>query len=297
MRNLIANLRSTADSDVAFLICDNTNGADRDLQALASGFVTIAPRDQGRERMSQGHGDALTDGFSRVATEHCLVIDPDCRALVRGWDTRCRAALRDGCVAVGAPYPPWKLGKYHDYPGPHFAFFLTDAIRAAGADWRPYAERQGENVNDFFLRQLLLCARTVDRWALRRRARHSAIGARCEHWLGVVSKDTGWRVARNVRSKRWHAKIFDTLRSSADVEALTVSARHRAALARLAAEFELYAWNGTPMVAHCGRTTRLFDIYLWTGRPLFQVRRFWEQPHASVDDWERLCAAVAGVAA
>src|SRR5215470_11297566 len=161
MRHLIANLGSTADSKVSFLICDNTNGADADLKALESATVTIAPRDQGTERMSQGHGDALTDGFSRIATEHCLVIDPDCRVLVRGWDTLCRAALHDGCVAVGAPYPPWKLGKYHDYPGPHFAFFRTDAIRTAGADWRPYAERQAENLNDFFLRQLLRLARTV----------------------------------------------------------------------------------------------------------------------------------------
>lgn len=297
IRGLIENLVAAADSSLSFLLCDNTNGADADLAALRSNTVTVVPLDHGNATMSPRHGAALTEGFARVTSKYCLIVDPDCRVLSRGWDQRCRAALDDGCVAVGAPFPPWKLGKYHDFPGPHFCFVHTAAIREAGGDWRPHADAAAVNMRDFLLRQILLLARTADAWTLRRSSRHAKLAAQCERWLGVVSKDTGWRVAHNVRNKRWRAELFATMRSRSDVGALVTSVHDRSVLGWLAEEFELYVWNGTPFVTHCSRTARFFDVFLWTGRPLMQIPRFWDRrARASVDDWETVCATVIGAA-
>lgn len=298
LRGLIENLVATAESRaLSFLLCDNTNGADVELQALASDTVRVLPLDQGKAVMSRRHGSALTQGFAQVDSELCVVVDADCRVLCRGWDRRCQEALRDGCVAVGAPFPPWKLGKYHDYPGPHFAFFRTAAIRQAGGDWRPDADGVVASVRDFLLRQLLLMAYCADAWVLDRDPRHHQLAARVERWLGVISKDTGWRIARGVRERRWRAEVFEPLRSHGDVRALVRSAHDRAVLGRLADEFELYVWNGQPMVTHCSRTSRLFDLCLWTGRPLIQIPRFWDRrPRGSIEDWETMCAGLMGAA-
>jgi hypothetical protein len=154
------------------------------------------------------------------------------------------------------------------------------------------------NVRDFVLRQILLLARTADAWMLRRPPRQAKLASRCERWLGVVSKDTGWRIARAVREKGWRAEVFAPVRSRQDVATLVTSPHDDAALGWLAEEFELYVWNGTPMVTHCSRTARFFDVFLWTRRPLMQIPRFWNRhQRASVADWETMCATVMGAAA
>lgn len=291
LSGMIHNVFATAMSkDIKILICDNTDGIDTSLRHLESERVEIIPFDPGFARMSRAHALGLQRVFQEVRSKYCVTIEPDCRVLYPGWDLLCRNALQDGAVAIGAPYPYWKLGKYHRYPGPHFNFFLTDSIKGVNGAWHPDANLLSTRVKDFLLRQFILVARLVDRVILQCPARSSVLGARCERLVGVVSKDTGWRIATSVSTKGWNSKLFDVVRSIQDIDDFLLSSANRVAFEKLATDSELYLWGDRPIVTHFNPTKKLFDIYLWSGRPLVQVKRTWSHDsQISVQEWDALC--------
>jgi hypothetical protein len=178
-----------------------------------------------------------------------LFVDPDCVVLAQGWDVMCKAAFEEQrCVAVGAPYHSSKLTKYHDFPSPVFILFKTQALRAVGADWIPYALPFGTRVRDRARRAIAI----TGGWLGRRVAGPSFYVGRVAAWmrrvLGNSSKDTGWRIPSRVRQHGYSARLFTPV-----VAARQLRARYAGypVVTRLAEEFELFAWDGIPVLTHC----------------------------------------------
>jgi hypothetical protein len=276
LRDLCANLLAQARQPgaIRFLIADNTNGDDPALAALDVPGLEIVPVDVSDERMSVAHAIGLNALFARVDTPYTLVVDPDVIVFQPGWD----AILIDSVsgpaappiVAAGAPYPPWKLGKYHDFPSPPFAFWRTDALRALDPDWRPYARTAARRLVDFGLRQAFWLPRLVDRAVLRLPRRAFRAGRWTERLTGVVSKDTGWQIADRARRRGWRAVVFPVVGAASDLVALDPAERSR--YRTLAREFELFTWQGRPFGAHLQSTQRGFSVYLWTGHLLYRYK-------------------------
>jgi hypothetical protein len=295
LRALCANLMAQAEQPnrIRFLIADNTNGGDPALAGLDVPGLQIVPVDAGGERMSFAHAVGLNALFPLVDAPYTLVVDPDVIVFQPGWDTLAIGAVSDPdrpqVVAIGASYPPWKLGKYHDFPSPPFAFWRTDALRALDPDWRPYARTAARRLVDFGLRQAFWGPRLIDRGVLRLPRRQFRAGRWVERWTGVVSKDTGWQIAARARRRGWRADVFPAVSA---VESLDgIAPEHRAAYAALAAEFELYAWGNRPFLTHRNPTRTQIGLNLWTNTnvTLYQDRT---AKAAQTARWRALVAQV-----
>lgn len=234
--------------DLSFLICDNTNGQDASLQRLSAPNLKIITIDSSPYRGSMAASLAMMKGFSEVKTEYGLIVHPDCIVLADHWDTLLKRAIKKhGAVAIGAPYPPWALGKYHDYPGPHFHFFCTEAMRKVGFDLRNWPD-------DFLHAILFLVGRHIvrlGRFATRDRLRKSTklrnLVERLESKLGVVSTDTGWRHAKKTVETGMKIILFGVA-DARDFDSYPDNKRR--IFIKLAKEFEFYMWNDLPMVVH-----------------------------------------------
>ena len=297
LRALIANLLTQASrpGDLRFLIADNTNGGDPELAGLDAPGTQIVPVDVSRERMSLAHAIGLNALFARVDTPYVLVIDPDVAVFQPGWDSILTAIVSDPArpqvVAAGAPYPAWKLGKYHDFPSPPFAFWRADALRALDPDWRPYARTATRRLADFGLRQVFWLPRLIDRAVLRLPRREFRAGRWVERWTGVVSKDTGWQIADRARQRGWRAAVFPVVSA---VESLDgVAPGQGAAYAALAAEFELYAWENRPFLTHRNPTRAQLGLNLWTNTNVTLYQNQAEKA-AQTARWRALVAQVQG---
>ena len=141
LSRLVRNLREFASdpSSLRFIIADNTNGADAGIDRLTQMDCQIIPVDSSGSVMSMAHSIGLNRLMQNLDSPYTLIIDPDIALFLRQWDTILIDKLETGnFVAVGAPYPSWKLGKYHDFPSPPFALWNTDKLRELAPDWTPY---------------------------------------------------------------------------------------------------------------------------------------------------------------
>jgi hypothetical protein len=265
LHDLFARLLALADQPdtIRLLVADNTGGDDAELVALDCPDLTILPVAVGNERMSIAHAIGLNALLLHLDTPYVLVCDPDTAMLYPGWDTTlCEVIEGQNVVATGAPYPDWKLGKYHDFPSPPFAFWRTDALKALYPDWRPYAHTAQRRFADFVLRQAFWIPRVIDRYVLRLPQRQFRVGRWAERLVGIVSKDTGWEIADRARRRGWSARLLDVVYTPDSLTALPAPRRedYRA----LAQEFELYAWQGRPFVTHRNPTRTQINFNLWT---------------------------------
>jgi hypothetical protein len=252
---MLARLCATADHPDAIrvLLADNTNGADAELTALNYPVVAV---DTAGDRMSMAHAIGLNALMSSLETPYTLIVDPDTAILARGWDSLLIAALAEPqTVAIGAPYPGWRLGKYHDFPSPPFAFWRTEALRALDPDWRPYGRTAARRLMDFALRQTFWLPRVVDRYVLHLPHRRFRVGRWMERITGVASKDTGWEIAQRARQRGWRAALFQTMYADDNLPPVFQA---------LAAEFELSTWQGLPIVTHQNPTRAQIGMNLWT---------------------------------
>ncbi|RPI97076.1 MAG: hypothetical protein EHM39_10065 [Chloroflexi bacterium] len=266
LRDLFANLRALADHPDALRlwVADNTAGTDQEVVALDFPALTVVPVDVQGAQMSVAHAAGLNALLSRVDAEvpYILTADPDVAVLQRGWDTTLRRALEtQDVVAVGAPYPPWKIGKYHDFPSPPFALWRAEALRALSPDWQPYARTTARRALDFVLRQTFWPAKLLDRVVWRPPRRQFRAARRWERFAGVVSKDTGWEIAARARQRGWRAECFEVI-DSPDHNVL-LAADPQESYRALAAVFELYAWEGRPFVPHRNSTRTRICMNLW----------------------------------
>lgn len=292
LRGMFSGMLALAEqSDMLhLLVADNTNGADGDLKTLDFPNLEIVPVDVQGEVMSMAHAVGVNTLLPLVTTPYVLIVDPDVALLHPGWDRAfCEALERGDCVALGAPYPGWKLGKYHDFPSPPFAFWRTDKLRELTPDWRPYGRTTARRLVDFVLRQLFWLPRGFDRYVLRLPPRQFKIGRWAERAIGVVSKDTGWEIAQRARRQGWRADMFDVL---FDLEELQViPAAQRSQYQALATEFELYAWQGKPVLTHRNPTLKRFDFNLWTNKNVLIFQNA-DDKAAQTARWQQLVTEI-----
>jgi len=241
-----ASLRARAfrPARVRFLIVDNTGGRDRGLSELAAPDVDLLAVDPGERRGSWGHAFGLACGFERITTPYALVSDPDVHVFLRGWDERLIGAMKgSGAITAGAPYPWWKLGKYHDFPSPVFALLDVPAIRRIGVDWTPFATKPLRRGYDLVARQVVRLGGMATRRRLLAMPRLATWARRLEKVLGVCGPDTGYRIAAAARRAGAGSLLLDVA-GPADVSPVGSAAN------ALALEFELFYHQGLPAVAH-----------------------------------------------
>lgn len=273
LSRLFPNLLAQAERPdaIRFLVADNTNGEDSELSKLSVPNLTLVPVDVSGEHMSVAHAIGLNMLMPRVKTPFMLIVDPDVMVLRKGWDRElCQLVQDDDVVAAGAPYPPWKLGKYHDFPSPPFAFWHTAEAMALDPDWRPYARNVGIRFIDMGRRQLLQLSKFWDRRVRRLPARQYGLGWRLERWFGVVSKDTGWELADRARRRGRRACVFEAVYSLAQLS--DPAAVQHDAYREMMSEFEIYSYQGQPFVAHMQTTQRGFSFALWTNHTVVLYR-------------------------
>lgn len=263
---LVENLRAKArdPSGVRVLVVDNSGGADAALARLSQ--VEIWPYTPGERNGSRAHARALDFALPRVTSEYMLIVDPDVHVFCAGWDALCIGALEQrGAFAIGAPYPAWKVGKYHDFPSPPFCFFRTEELRGLGASFVPFGGTRAEDARAFALRQIgrgggLLTRRRYEQSTLVRR-----YATWSERTLGVFGPDTGWRIAAAARERGLASVLFDAvLVGSPSFDAGS------GAFQALARDYELYTFEGAPVLTHKygtgaapWRTERGADVGFW----------------------------------
>lgn len=292
LRDLLARLLALAHQPdmIRLLVADNTGGQDADLSALDVSRLTILPVTVSGEHLSTAHAIGLNAAMAHVDSPYVLITDPDIAVLRSGWDTAlCEMVADEKVVAVGAPYPGWKLGKYHDFPSPPFAFWRTDALNALDPDWRPYSRTAARRSVDFVLRQAFWIPKGFDRYVLRLPQRQFKAGRWAERLVGIVSKDTGWEIADRARRRGWSARVFDVVNEPEELSSL--SPAQQAEYRALISQFELYGCAGRPFVAHLQSSQRGFSFALWTSRNIVLYRNQTNKA-ARVARWRELIAAL-----
>ncbi|MEE2877080.1 MAG: hypothetical protein VX822_04825 [Candidatus Neomarinimicrobiota bacterium] len=243
---LTENLLEKAENpeNIRFLIIDNSAGEDSELAGVFNDFasVQIQSHDPKHSQRSIAHASALDRAFAQVESEFVLAIDPDVHVFLDGWDSFCVSETQSGKVAVGAPYPKWKLGKMHDSPSVVFFFGRTEWFKSVSGGWYPFPSslRWGWN---FVVRKIV----RLFGFATRRRLEMSGLIRGLTGWLegitGVTSPDTGWRFSKAAIESGAQSTVFE-----ADFEKKGELKNDE--LSRLALNFELFSHSGKPFLTH-----------------------------------------------
>lgn len=252
IEKLIRNLNSKAayPESLKYLIIDNSNGSDQPpgiLNELRTS-IQIIPFSPGKLKGSRAHAAGLNEAMKHLNTPYTLVCDPDIHIFKSQWDTCLINYLsKHNAVAIGAPYPEWKTGKYHDFPSPPFCFFETQTIKEICDDWSPFSDTTAGFFWKFFIRQIgrigLLISR--DRYQKYISIRHYSHWA--EKTLGIFAPDTGWRIAHAVRQQKVSSIVFDAIMPDS---LLVKNVKYSQTFNYLAKHYELFFFEGEPFVAH-----------------------------------------------
>lgn len=252
---LVPNLLAKAayPEQLQFLLIDNTNGADQAVEAFCERFpgLIYRPVDTNGQVGSWGHAHGMKVGLEITTTPYVLTIDPDVHVFRENWDkVLVDTLVRSGGVAAGAPYPAWKLGKYHDFPSPVFALFDTDKLRALRCDWQPFATGFLRNAYNWFGRQVVRLGALNSRSRCIKYPVLLRMGQILENILGVVGPDTGFLIAETARKKRRIAHVFDEIYHTDNMFASDALPE----VCEVARQFELYAFEGEYFMTHMGKT-------------------------------------------
>lgn len=249
---LLANMIAKAGNPnrIKVLIIDNTNGKDKEICKLAEKDFecSIVSINSAGLKGSRSHAFALNHTMELIDTEFGLVVDPDIYIFKKNWDIFCIDQIQgNDNIAIGAEYPSWKVGKYHDFPSPPFCFFKTEILKNFKNDWTPYSKNKLNDARVFFLRQLgrlggLLKRKHYEQYQLVRR--YSSF---MEKKLGVFSQDTGWRIAHEARGKKLKSILFNSVLPE-QIKYLNEKAQKPSAV--MASEYELFAFNNELMLTH-----------------------------------------------
>lgn len=272
VERLVDNLRRRATNPLRFIVVDNSGGEDAELERLARRTAGLELVRREREELtgSFAHAAGLALGVARCTARHLLVTDPDVHVFLDRWDAHLVAELETtGAIASGAPYPWWKLGKYHDFPSPVFLLARTADLRDLGNDWFPFARERWRRIAQRTARQLVRLGPLGTRRRLLRSAGLARLSLFLERRLGVCAPDTGWRMAAAARRRGHRVSLFsETVPRDAAARWGTASA-----FVDLARHFELFTFRGEPIVVHrystnglLWRTPRSADEAFWFDR-------------------------------
>ncbi len=252
IKALLKNLycKSQNAQEIMFRIIDNTNGADKAIEELRKLDIKceIIHLDTKGLLSSAGHAYALDHVFNMIDTEFTLVIDPDVHVFMNNWDTFCINGVKDDNVlAIGAPYPSWKIGKYHNFPSPIFCFFPTDRVRQMKCKWKPHSNYKIADYYCLFLRLLFRVGGSITRQRFQESTFLQKFGGWAENIFGIFSRETGWRIAQQARKNKIQSILFDAVFPN---ETSLAPSSAIDAFEQLASEFELYYYRNEPVLTH-----------------------------------------------
>ncbi|NLH15591.1 MAG: hypothetical protein GX455_03325, partial [Phycisphaerae bacterium] len=183
-----------------------------------------------------------------IQTDFALIVDPDVHIFAPRWDSFCIESLKKwNAWAMGAPYPRWKVGKYHDFPSPVFFFFRRELVNHIPIDWRPYNDCPWCNGGVFVLRQFGRLGGLLNRRMFERSSVARCYAKLAESLIGTFSRDTGWRIAHAARKQKLPVILFEDILPQA-VASLDTPADP--VWTDLAGEFELFAIDNRPILVH-----------------------------------------------
>jgi len=250
LEKLFGNLISKAQmpEKLHFLIVDNANGRDANLQEIKTQFanVEIINNDPGNLKGSPAHACGLNVIMQNIKTPYALILDPDVHVFKKHWDAFLMDLLEhNNILAAGTTYPVWQMGMYHNFPNPVFCFFKTDEYRRFCPGWSAYDVNNLTLCWDFVRRNLLRFGILIGRRRFEDSRLVRTAWPRIEKFFGVCSRDTGWRIAQKAKREKIKSIIFQTRivasKNFDPSDPFAVLARH----------FELYCWqNGEPLLTH-----------------------------------------------
>lgn len=252
IKTLLTNMRQKADNpdNLRMLLVDNTNGEDDSLSQLQSIGIDcrILPLDCKGLTGSRGHAFALNHAVEKVTTQFSVIVDPDIHIFRQGWDSLCIERLQEhDVIAIGAPYPFWKIGRYHDFPSPPFCFFRTEMLKSFKGDWTPYSATTLGRCCVFAARQLGRLGGLLNRRRYEQSELVRKYAAFAEKHLGVFSRDTGWRIAEEARNKGTKSILFHNILPD---ETDLAPVGDKEVFDSLVREYELYYYDDEPMLTH-----------------------------------------------
>lgn len=258
---LLNNLSTKAacPEKLQYYIIDNTNGKDPDIGKLKqySQQVHIEANDTGNLKGSWAHAHGLNFGTNRVQTPYTVVMDPDIHIFKENWDEFLKGELKKHqAAAIGAPYPSWKLGKYHQFPSPPFIFYETSVLKTIGLDWTPFPKGLFIRSYNFMARQIVRLGLLCTRRRLSGNPMLQKLAKRLEHVFGVCAPDTGYLIASNSQKAKLKTLLFNEVqigKSSLNPTSLS------SCLETLATEYELYRYENESIMTHKYST----NGYLW----------------------------------
>ena len=190
-------------NDLHFVVIDNTNGQDKNLINLQSNDydVNLISNKSYHRQRSRSHAEGLDAGLEFVQTKYTLIIDPDIHIFKQGWDSFLLKKIKKSKL-VGVPYPPWKIGKVHDFPSVVFMFFETAHIRALKKSFSPFPPPTKIMKNGLY-RKINRLGFLANKTRLDRYKKLRLFTRNLESFFGVTSPDTGNEIISAMRESNY----------------------------------------------------------------------------------------------
>jgi hypothetical protein len=249
LRELFENLigKSKNSQNLRFLLIDNTDGKDENIEKLKSQFQTlkIIKKNPGNLKGSPAHCSGLNVAMQNIETPYGLIIDPDVHVFKKEWDTFLIDLInQNSTFAAGVSFPRWQLGMYHNFPNPVFCFFKTAPYKDFAPEWSAYDVSKITLYWDFFRRNLLRCGIFINRNLYENSTFVRAVWSNLEKIIGICSRDTGWRRAIKAKKNNINTILF---------QPRIISSKNfnpQDPFSTLAKYFELYCYQDEPILTH-----------------------------------------------
>lgn len=270
---LISNLDKKAyvPNSISYLIIDNTNGSDDKLRKLRFQIsnIRIKINDGIGLQRSVAHALGLNRAMVFLDTPYTLVVDPDVHVFQDEWERVCIQRLRDhNIVAIGAPYPSWKLGKIHNFPSPVFMFIKTEDLLRVDTDWYPFPPKT-RRIYNFFIRKVLRLGIVCSKDRLDKYEKLRLFSSWFEEKIGVCSPDTGWLIVNRIKELNKESIQFDAVYSS---DPRVVAHSKSKILQELSNNYELYLYDKEPFLTHKYTS----DVFHWKTRKGMD-KTYWQE--------------------
>jgi hypothetical protein len=252
LTTLIENLNQKSEfpQQIKYLIIDNTDGKDNDIKILKKmpfpiEIIPYTPPSR-KKSGSFAHAAALNYALSIIDTEFTLITDPDVFLFKEKWDSLCIQLIDEKKnYAVGTSFPEWQLGKFHNFPNAVFCFFNTRTFIEIGADWTPYSEKVIVNLFHRIRRILLRFGILINRTRYQKYQSARKIFKKWENLIGVCSHDTGYKIAKQAKNNNFLSMTFENY-----APGKIFKQSQPESIVNLAEHFELYYYDGMPILTH-----------------------------------------------
>lgn len=249
LEKLFHNLLDKAEypDRLRFIVVDNTNNKDKNLEKLKEKFqnVTIIKNDPGSLKGSPAHAYGLNVVMKNIKTPYALILDPDVHVFKKNWDTfLIDLTNQNNIFALGASFPPWQLGMYHNFPNPVFCFFKTKQYLEFLPYWSAYDVNRFIICWDFVRRNFLRLGILISRKRFENSKLIRTAWPCIEKIVGLCSRDTGWRRAQKAKKSKIKTIIFKTK--------IVPSKKFKPDdfYSNIAKYFELYYYQNEPILTH-----------------------------------------------